>query len=113
MRGAATHVGTALGVVVMTTIVFTAIAGSVETSLGNDPLATSQAEQIAESMRNGASSAEASALYAVPVSEVEQIDEVQTTAMIDGLHAHGAFGAGFIALAAGIFWAARRRTDSS
>lgn len=113
MRGAATHVGTALGVVVMTTIVFTAIAGSVETSLGNDPLATSQAEQIAESMRNGASSAEASALYAVPVSEVERIDEVQVTAMIDGLHAHGAFGAGFIALAAGIFWAARRRTDSS
>lgn len=109
-RGAATHVGTALGVVVMSTIVFTAVADSIESTLGAEGLVTTQSQEIATSMREGASSEEASALYSVPVSEAETIDDAQITAMINGLHAHGAFGAGFIALAAGIFWVARRRS---
>lgn len=107
-RGAATHIGTALGVVVMSTIVFTAVAATIESTLGSEGLATTQSEEIATSMRNGASSEEVSAQYAVPVSEAETIDDAQITAMISGLHAHGLFGAGFIAAAAGIFWVARR-----
>ena len=109
-RGAATHVGTALGVVVMSTIVFTAVAGSIETTLGSQGLATAQSEEIATSMRNGASSEQAAAQYAVPVSEAQQIDDAQITAMIDGLHAHGLSGAAFITAAAAIFYLARRKS---
>lgn len=108
-RGAAVHIGTALGVVVMSTIVFAAATTSFEDSLSTEGLATAQSAQIAEDIRDGATSEDVSALYAVPPTEVSDIDDAQKDAMIDGLHAHGLSGAIFIAVAAGIFWYARRR----
>jgi len=108
-RGAAAHVGTALGVVVMSTIVYSAAANSIAGSLGNEGLASQESAQIAQSIRDGSSSEDVSAQYAVPIDEVDEIDDAQQAAMIEGLHAHGLSGALFISAAAAIFWFARRR----
>ncbi len=108
-RGAATHVGTALGVVIMSTIVYSALTGSIESSLGSEGLQNPQSAEIAASIRDGSSPDEVSAQYAVPVSEVNEINDSQKQAMIAGLHAHGLWGAVFIGTASGIFWFARRR----
>lgn len=111
-RGASIHIGTALGVVIMSTIVYSAAAASLTQSLGSEGLASSQSAQIAESIRSGTSADQASSIYAVPVEDVEQIESAQQYAMVDGLHAHGLAGAVFIGAAAAIFWFARRRHSS-
>lgn len=108
-RGAAMHVGTALGVVVMSTVVYTVIAGSLGNSLESEGLESQESAQIAQSLRAGATSQDASASYAVPINEVDEIDQAQKYAMVDGLHAFGISGALLIATAAGIFWFGRRR----
>lgn len=108
-RGAAMHIGTAVGVVVMSAIVFGAMANSLDQSLGNQGLTTSQSQEIAASIRDGASSEDVSAQFAVPVTEVDQIDAAQQDAMMSGLRAQGIAGAVVILAAVGFFGIARRR----
>lgn len=108
-RGASMHIGTALGVVVMSTIVFGAINASLEDSLGGQGAPADQAQQIAASIRDGASSEDVSAQYAVPLEEVNEIDDSQQAAMISGLHVQGVAGAVAILTATGVFYFARRR----
>lgn len=108
-RGAATHIGTALGVIVMGTIVYGVIATSLGNTLGAEGLRSQESAQIAQTMRDGSTSEDASAQYAVPVDQVASIDSAQKSAMIDGLHANGLAGAILLSAAALIFAQARRR----
>lgn len=108
-RGAASHVGSALGIVVMTAIVLSTVSGSLTATLGDEGLANGQSAQLAETLRDGSTEQEASTTYSVPLSQVQEVDEAQKAAMIDGLHAQGYAGAAFIALAALVFLLGRRR----
>lgn len=108
-RGAAIYIGTALGIVVMSTIVYATTAEALGDSLASQGLQSQESAQIAESLRAGASPDDVSTTYGVPVSEVNDIDQAQKTSMVDGLHAFGASGALFIAVAAATFWLGRRR----
>ncbi|MCB0914894.1 MAG: MFS transporter [Actinobacteria bacterium] len=110
-RGAALNLGSAIGVAGMTTIVFLAVSGSLEQqseAAGIDP---STSSVIAADMRDGSTSEDVSALYAVPVAEVEQITEMQTRAFLEGLHAHGLVGGAVTMVAAGMFFVVRRREE--
>ena len=108
-RSAAGNVGTAVGVVVMTTIVFSAFSASLANTLAREGLDSEQSAVIAESIREGVTSEDVSAKYSVPLQQVEQIADAQRDAMADGLRAHGLSGAAFTVVCLGIFYWSRRR----
>ena len=110
-RGAAANLGSAVGVVVMTTIVFGVISTSLTTELKQEGLATQQSADIAAKIRDGATSESVASDYAVPVQPVDEISTAQRIAMVDGLHAQGGAGAAFISVAAVIFLLGRRRQE--
>ena len=110
-RGAASNLGSAVGVVIMTTIVFGVITSSLTTQLQQEGLASQQSADIAAQIRDGATSESVASDYSVPVQQVDEITEAQRVAMVDGLHAQGAAGAAFISVAAVIFLVGRRRQD--
>jgi MFS transporter, DHA2 family, multidrug resistance protein len=110
LRSAASNVGAAVGVVVMTTIVFSTFSGSLANRLESEGLDSNQSASIAERIRAGASSERVSANYSVPIREVEEIADAQRGAMADGLRSHGLSGAAFTVVCLLIFiWSQRRQ----
>ena len=113
-RSAASNIGGAVGVIVMSTIVFSAFSASLAATLKSEGLDSQQSVQIAESVREGVTSDEVAANYAVPVQQVEQIAEAQQEAMVNGLRMHGLSGAAFTGVCLVIFlWSRRRQTHDS
>jgi MFS family permease len=110
-RSAASNIGAAVGVVVMSTIVFTTFSTSLTNKLEDEGLDSKQSAKIAERIRAGVSSEHVSANYSVPLREVEEIADAQRGAMTDGLRAHGLSGAAFTGFCALIFYWSRRREE--
>lgn len=108
-RSAAGNIGAAVGVVVMSTIVFTAFSGSLTSSLQDKGLNSKQSVSIAESLREGVTSEDVSANYSVPLQRVTKIAQAQREAFADGLRAHGLSGAAFTGVCLVIFSWSRRR----
>ena len=112
-RGAASNLGVAIGVAGMTSIVFFAASTSLHdqaVAAGLDPTTSSQ---VATDMRNGATSEDASSLYAVPIQEVDQIATMQQQAYLVGFHTHGFVGGAVTLVAAAGFFLVRRRQESA
>jgi MFS family permease len=112
-RGAAANLGNALGVVVMTSLVFTVVSSSLQDSLRAQGLAGEGAAAIAGSIRDGVSSESVASHYSVPLEDVDAISAEQREAMADGLHALGTTGAVLISGCAGLFLIGRRRQARS
>jgi predicted MFS family arabinose efflux permease len=112
-KGAASNVGGAVGVAVMTAIVFGAASTTLRTELAAEGLDDQQSAEIAAAMRDGASSESVASQYAVPLAEVDEISDAQQAAMIDGLHAQGVAAAVTTAAAAVMFLLGRRRQERS
>lgn len=110
-RGAANNLGNALGVAIMTGIVFSAAAASLHDQFAAAGLDPATANDVAAAMRDGATSEEASSLYAVPVAEADEINGMQQVAYVEGLHAQGVSGAAVTAVAAALFFLVRRREE--
>ena len=111
-RGAASNLGSAIGVAAMTSIVFFAAAASLQSqaiAAGIDP---TTASEVATAMRDGATSEDTSSLYSVPVAEVDSINSMQQQAYAAGLQAHGIVGAAVTLVAAGLFYVVRRRQET-
>jgi MFS transporter, DHA2 family, multidrug resistance protein len=109
-RSAASNIGAAVGVVVMSTIVFSTFSASLTNRFEGEGLDSKQSARIAERIRAGASSERVSANYSVPLREVRRIADVQRGALADGLRAHGLSGAGFTIVCLLIFvWSQRRQ----
>ena len=107
-RSAASSLGAAIGVAGMTAIVFAAAAASLQqqsVAAGLDPTTSTQ---VAQAMRDGATSEEVASQYAVPVSEVDQIDDMQRMAYLKGFQSQGAVGMVVTLAAAGLYVVARR-----
>ncbi len=110
-RGAAAGLGTAIGVAGMTSIVILASSASLHDQSAAAGIDPSQSTQIARDMAQGATSEDASSLYAVPVAEVSEIDDFRRRAYLEGFKAHGLVG-GAVTLAAGaMFYVVRRRQE--
>ncbi len=110
-RGAASSLGSAIGVAVMTTIVFTSAAASLSDQAVASGVDSSTATEVATSMRDGATSEDTASLYSVPVDEVEQIDSMQRNAYLVGLHVHGLVGGAVTLAATVLFYVVRRRQE--
>jgi hypothetical protein len=112
-RSAAGNIGSAVGVVVMSTIVFGVFSASLASGLRSHGLESRQSTQIAQKILDGATSEEVSANYSVPLQRVSQIADIQREAMADGLRAHGLSGAAFTGVCLVIFYFSRRRESDS
>ncbi|HNE87873.1 MAG TPA: MFS transporter [Actinomycetota bacterium] len=107
-RQAAIGVGTAIGIAMISAVVFSAFSASLTHQLADAGLDSAPATQIAADLRSGASVQQESSQYAVPVTEVTNIDEAQKRALLDGMDAHGVVGALLSVITAGLFWWSRR-----
>jgi hypothetical protein len=113
-RSAAANVGGAVGVVVMSTIVFTTFSAALTSTLKSEGLNTQQSAKIAERLRNGASSEDVSADYSVPLKQVKLVGDAERGGLVDGLRAHGLSGAAFTGNCLLIFyWSQRPEKKSS
>ena len=108
-RQAAIGVGTAIGIALISTLVFSTFSTSLTSYLDAAGLDSAQAEQIAVDLRTGADTQQASVEYAVPLQEVTTIDDAQKQAYLDGMAAHGWAGAAVSLATAGLFWVGRRQ----
>lgn len=112
-RSAAGNIGAAVGVVVMSSIVWATFSGSLTNAFQSQGLDTKQSTSIAESLRSGVTSEDVSANYSVPIEQVRRIAEAERGAVADGLRAHGLSGAGFTLVCLGIFvWSQRRHAKA-
>lgn len=108
-RSAASHVGSAIGVAGMTAIVTAAVMASIQAQASAAHIDATTYKEVAKSTLGGASSENVASTYAVPLDEVQQIDNIQRIAFLDGLHAQGGVGMVVSFAAAGLFVVARRR----
>lgn len=113
-RSAANNVGAAVGVIVMSTIVFSTFSASLADRLEREGLNSKQSVGIAETIRAGVTSEDVAANYSVPLQQVERIADTQRDAMADGLQAHGLSGAAFTGVCLVIFvWSSRRQAKAT
>ena len=108
-RGASSNIGSAIGLVVMSAIVFASFQSALTSNLRAEGVDSDRSHQIAEKLRTGSSSVEIEDVYAVPSVEVERVGAAQDRAMLDAFNAHGIWGAGFTGFAAVVFFIGRRR----
>ncbi len=112
-RSAASNLGGAIGVALMTAVVFGAAATSLQEQSAASGLDQATVPAIGKDMRSGATSEEASSQFAVPIEEVDQIDEMQRNAYMSGFQAHGQLGGLVTLMAAAMFFLIRRRQESA
>ena len=120
-RGAAGSLGNAVGVAIMSTIVFSTFQSSLTAQLHVSGGDASQVSAIAESLRSGVSKEQAASEYSVPQTEVDSIDDEQKQAMVDAYRTQGVVGGFILLFAAGVFalfregdeprWGRRARSD--
>lgn len=108
-RGASGSLGNAIGVVMMSTLVFATFQASLTTSLQQSGSDTSQVPAVAQALRDGVSSEQVSTQFAVPLAEVDDIDDEQKQAMVDAYRAQGMAGGFVLLLATAIFAFSRQR----
>jgi hypothetical protein len=108
-RSAAINMGLAIGVALVSTVVYSTFTTSLAEQFDASGVPVEQAAAIAEDLRDGAASEEEAAIYAVPLGQVEDIDRMQRVAMVDGLDAQNWSGVIVSLLSAGAFALARRR----
>lgn len=110
-RSAAANLGTAIGVAGMTGIVMLGSSMSLNHQSVRAGIEPSTSAEVARSMAAGASSEDASSLYAVPVADVTEIDDFRRQAYLVGFRAHGVVGGAVTVAAAVVFFAIRRRQE--
>ncbi len=108
-RQASVGIGTAIGIALISALVFTTFSSSLSSQLDAAGLDSAQTDQIAADLRTGADDQQAAATYAVPLQEVDSIDTVQKQAYLDGMDAHGWAGAAVSLVTAGLFLFSRLR----
>ncbi len=108
-RSAASNMGSAVGVAVMTAIIITAVSISVQDQSAAQGVSTETAEQATESVKQGATAGDLSAEYAVPLPQADQLDAISRQAFMVGYQTHGWAGAVVILLGTCLFYGVRRR----
>jgi len=110
-RSAAVSLGTSVGTVFLSAIVFSTMTASMSSQSSSTGLSLERATQIAKEVIQGASSEEVASHYSVPVALVDQITSDEREAAAEGYRAQGLGSGAALLLAAGIFYAARRRIE--
>ena len=112
-KSAATNVGAAVSVAFMTAIVASAVGLSLESQMqgtqAGDTMTAQQMEDALNAINSGQAQSDIAAQYSVPESDIEQLSQDQTEALVAGYRAQGIVG-GAVSLLMGIlfFFLARR-----
>ncbi len=110
-RSAASSLGSSLGALFLSAIVFTTISTSIADQSNAAGISPQEADRIAESMREGATSEEVSSQYSVPLDTVDQLEGYQRQGAVEGYWAQGVGSGIVLTLAAVIFYVGRRRVE--
>lgn len=110
-RSAAGSLGSSLGAVFLSSIVFTTMTVSMSDQSNGLGMPPQQAQEIADSIREGATSEDVASQYSTPLPTVDQIADDEKQAAVVGYWAQGIAGGTVLALTAGIFVYARRRVQ--
>ena len=108
-KGSATEIGIALGVVLMTALVFGAGRSSLEGRLLDSGLPPEEAAAVFAELQEAATSPQIGAAYSQPLPDGSDASTAQKEAMADGLKVNGAAGIVIALAAAGLFALHRRR----
>ncbi|MDQ1248835.1 MAG: transporter, partial [Actinomycetota bacterium] len=111
-RGAAGSLGAALGVVLMSSVVYGTFEDSLTQQLTAAGQDSTQVAQVAEGLREGLSSEEVSSQYSVPLDTVTDIEAEQKQAMVDAYRAQGLVGGVIVLGASAAFFFNRRGLTS-
>ena len=111
-RQAAISVGTAVGITLISWLVFGVFSASLSANLDAAGQDTALAQQIAADLRTGTTTTTEAAAYAIPLDDVQSINVAQQSAYLDGMAAHGLAGMLLSLGTAALFWASHpgRRT---
>ena len=110
-RSAAFATGSSLGAVFLTTIVFSTMAVSISDNSSAAGLNSMQSEQIANDMREGATSEDAASQYTTPLATVDEIQQFERQAAVEGFRVQGIASGMMLLTATGIFYLTRRKID--
>jgi len=93
-RGAATNLGSALSVALMTSVVMFAVSYTfqAEAEPAGVTITRDEAIEVGEAVDAGQSASSVAQQYQVPIETVEAIQQIQTEALISGYRAHGLVG---------------------
>ncbi len=108
-RSAASSLGSSLGAVFLSVVVFTTMSTSLADQSSAAGISPQQADAIVTSMRDGATSEDVSSQYSMPVQTVDEIAGFQRQAAVEGYWAQGIAGGSVMLLAAALYFFACRR----
>lgn len=108
-KGSATEIGIALGVVLMTALVFGAGRASLESRLLESGLSPGEAARVFGELQEMSASPHLAAAYSYPLPDGGDATQVQKEAMADGLRVNGAAGIVIALIAAGLYGLPRRQ----
>ena len=109
-RSAASNLGSAVGVALMTAVVFGAASASLQEQ-ARLRHGSGHGHRRRQDVRGGATS-EASSQFAVPIDQVDQIDDMQRAAYMEGFQAQGWVGGIVTMVASLMFFIIRRRQEA-
>ena len=95
----------------MTSIVIVASSASLQDQSVRAGIDPSTSTEVARSIAAGATSEDASSVYAVPVADVTEIDDFRRQAYLVRFRAHGLVGGAITMAATVMFFAVRRRQE--
>ena len=110
-RSAAMSLGTSMGTVFLSAIVFSTMTASMSNASRSTGLSLDRATHIAKAVIQGTSSEDVASLYGVPAAVVNLLTADERQAAVEGYRAQGLGGGAMLLSAAGLFYLARRRID--
>lgn len=112
-QGSAVEIGIALGVVVMSTLVFNVGRASLANGLEDSGLSTESAAVVMAEIQENSASPLITARYSYPLPDGGDASEVHKAAILDGLRANGVAGVAVALVGAGLFAIHRRRPQTA
>ncbi|MGI9197775.1 MAG: MFS transporter [Candidatus Nanopelagicales bacterium] len=110
-RSAASNMGLAVGVAVMTAVVTTVGMASITSQMSAAGMSTSEYGAAATALLDGTSPQDVSDQYGIPIDEAQELDDIDRQAFVSAYRAQGLVGGLVTAAAACLFLGIRRRMD--
>ena len=112
-KTAASNIGSAIGVTLMTAVVTTVGMTAMNVQLADSDMSEADVSDAGWALLYGTSPDEVSEQYGMPIEEVNELGEMESTAFVASYHGHGIVGGTVTALAGVVFLIVRRRMDAA
>ena len=112
-KSAASNIGLAVGVTIMSGVVAAAGYASMNAQLSEAGIPAAEASAPAWDLMYGAAPQDVADQYGIPLDEVNQLEAMDQVAYVQAYRAHGLVGGVITMAAAGVFLAVRRRMEGN